>query len=153
MTKLKQPFHQYYDKGVRYVFPVHFADNAFGGTGLQNGLQAADTGFEIVTPLGNFGTPYVLATEDGRALGYEYDGGKKNKRGLTDLGRILLNELIAHGMIFDIDHMSYNTRSAVLDIAEAARYPVVSGHSGFIDVLRGDKRREGQQTAAEVERI
>jgi microsomal dipeptidase-like Zn-dependent dipeptidase len=56
-------------------------------------------------------------------------------------------------MLFDVDHMSYNTRSAALDIAEAAHYPVISGHSGFIDVCLGDKRHEGQQTGAEVDRI
>ena len=151
--QVKAAVQQYYDKGVRYVFPVHFADNAFGGTGFQNGLQAADVGFAPVTPFGTVQTPYVLATEDGQTLGYQYRGGRKNKQGLTDLGRVLLDELMSHGMIFDVDHMSYNTRSAVLDIAEATHYPVISGHSGFIDVLRADKRHEGQQTAAEVDRI
>src|SRR5579871_2119007 len=130
----------YYDKGVRYVFPVHFADNAFGGTGLQNGLQSASGPVELSTPIGGIWLPYVLTTEDGHSLGYEYDGGRRNTRGLTDLGRVLLQELMAHGMIFDVDHMSYNTRSAALDMAEAANYPVVSSHSGFIDVCLGDKR-------------
>ena len=32
----------YYDKGVRYVFPVHFGDNAYGGTALQNPMESAD---------------------------------------------------------------------------------------------------------------
>ena len=151
--QVKAAVQQYYDKGVRYVFPVHFADNAFGGTGLQNSMQWADSAIDISTPLGDLQTPYVLQTEDGRQLGYEYDGGKKNKRGLTALGQVLLHELIAHGMLFDVDHMSYNTRSAALDIAEAASYPVISGHSGFLDVLSGAKRHEGQQTGAEVDRL
>jgi len=144
---------EYYDKGVRYVFPIHFADNAFGGTGLQNALQAADAPVDLNAPIAGLVSPYVLKTQDGHSLGYEHDGGKRNTRGLTDLGRVLLQELMAHGMIFDVDHMSYNTRSAALDLAEAANYPVVSGHSGFIDVCLGDKRHEGQQTAGEVERI
>ena len=143
---------EYYDKGVRYVFPLHFADNAFGGTGLQNALQGANAGV-LHTPLGDLIKPYVLSTQDGHSLGYEYDGGQRNTRGLTALGQVLLQELMARGMIFDVDHMSYNTRAAALDMAEAAHYPVVSGHSGFIDVCLGDKRHEGQQTRAEVDRI
>jgi len=151
--QVKTSVQQYYDAGVRYVFPIHFADNAFGGTALQNGLQFEGVKVAIPTPLGIFETPYEINTEDGRALGYEYRGGRKNTLGLTDLGRVLLQELIAHEMLFDVDHMSYKCRSDSLDIAEAANYPVLSGHSGFVDVCRGDKRHEGQMTGDEVQRI
>ena len=58
----------YFDSGVRYVFPIHFADNVFGGTGLQNGLQVTDVGLKLDTPIGELETPYVLRTEDGSAL-------------------------------------------------------------------------------------
>jgi microsomal dipeptidase-like Zn-dependent dipeptidase len=158
--QVKASVQQYYDKGVRYVFPIHFADNAFGGTGLQNSMEAADTGVDFNTPIGDLHTPYILETVDGTNLGYTYSGlntqgrvGRRNKRGLTGLGKVLIQELIAHQMLFDVDHMSWQTRSDVLDIAEAANYPVISGHSGFIDVCLGDKRHEGQQTGAEVDRI
>lgn len=151
--QVKASVQQYYDAGVRYVFPIHFADNAFGGTAFQNGLQFEGVSIAIPTPLGVLETPYEINTEDGRDLGYQYRGGKKNVRGLTDLGAVLLQELIAHGMLFDVDHMSYKSRAAALDIAEAANYPIISGHSGYIDVCRGDKRHEGQLTAGEVERI
>jgi microsomal dipeptidase-like Zn-dependent dipeptidase len=153
----------YYDLGVRYVFPIHVADNAFGGTGLQNGLQAADVGFEFGTALGPMGTPYILHTEDGSAQGYQYKGGlgqpygpnegRRNVRGLTDLGRVLIQELMKHGMLFDVDHMSYTTRADALDMADEVGYPVVSSHSGFIDVCREDKLHEGNLTADEVDRI
>ena len=144
---------RYYDAGVRYVFPIHFADNAFGGTAFQNPLESDGVAIDIVTPIGQFSTPYVLTTEDGTAQGYEREGGRRNVRGLTDLGRVLLHELIGRGMLFDVDHMSYRTRAEALDIAETADYPVISSHTGFIEVCRGDKRHEGQLTATEVERI
>jgi hypothetical protein len=80
--QVKAAVQQYYDKGVRYLFPVHFADNAFGGTGLQNGIQAADKPVEIKTPFGNVVIlPCTLATEDGGALDYKYNGGKRTSVG------------------------------------------------------------------------
>jgi microsomal dipeptidase-like Zn-dependent dipeptidase len=157
---VKAAVQAYYEKGVRYVFPIHFADNAFGGTALQNAMDGVDVGVAIplppippIFPGGTIETPYVLHTVDGKALGYQFHGGRRNSRGLTDLGGVLIEELIAHQMIFDVDHMSWQTRSDVLGIAERNGYPVLSGHSGFIDVVRGDKSNEGQQTAAEVDRI
>jgi microsomal dipeptidase-like Zn-dependent dipeptidase len=151
--QIKAAVQKYYDAGVRYVFPIHFADNAFGGTAFQNAMQSDGVAVQINTPLGTFETPYVLQTEDGTSLGYEREGGRRNARGLTDLGRLLLQEVIGKGMLFDVDHMSYKSRAEALGIAEAANYPVVSGHTGFIDVCLGDKRHEGQMTGAEVERI
>jgi microsomal dipeptidase-like Zn-dependent dipeptidase len=150
----------YYDRGVRYVFPLHFGDNAFGGTALQNPMESANVSISLQTPLGPVNTPYVVQAVDGKSLGYEHAvvttgfvPGLRNSKGLTDLGRVLIEELMAHQMLFDVDHMSWQTRSDVLDIAEAAHYPVISGHSGFIDTLLGDKLHEGQQTGAEVDRI
>src|SRR5438128_1911774 len=144
---------RYYDLGVRHVFPIHFADNLFGGTAFQNGLQGDGVAFTISVPGKTVSSPYVLQTQDGTSLGYEYKGGRQNVRGLTTLGTTLIQSLMKRGMLFDVDHMSYLSRSAVLDIAERMNYPVVSGHSGYIDVCRGDKRHEGQLTRLEVARI
>ena len=66
---------------------------------------------------------------------------------------MLLTELMQRGMLFDVDHMSWQTRADALTLAEQHHYPVMSGHTGFIDVCRGDKRHEGQQTGKEVDRI
>src|SRR6266851_877329 len=145
---------KYFDLGVRHVFPIHFADNLFGGTAFQNGLQGDGVDITITIPTyKTVSTPYVLQTQEGTSHGYEYRGGRQNTRGMTALGTTLIQSLMSRGMLFDIDHMSYATRSAVLDLAETTNYPVISGHSGYIDVCRGDKRHEGQLTSAEVERI
>ncbi|MEA2493279.1 MAG: hypothetical protein QOJ29_1190 [Thermoleophilaceae bacterium] len=53
-----------------------------------------------------------------------------NTRGLTDLGRYLIERMIDKRMIFDPDHMSVLARKQALDLLEAHRYPgVVSSHS------------------------
>jgi hypothetical protein len=56
-------------------------------------------------------------------------------------------------MTFDVDHMSARSKSDTLDICEAANYPVVSGHTGFVEISHGDKRHEGQLLPAEIEQI
>jgi hypothetical protein len=53
-----------------------------------------------------------------------------NTRGLTELGRYLIQRMIDKRMIFDPDHMSVLARKQALDLLEANRYPgVVSSHS------------------------
>jgi microsomal dipeptidase-like Zn-dependent dipeptidase len=145
---------RYYAAGVRHMFPLHFADNSFGGAGFQNALEFAIDA-SAVTPGVNFPSlgVYGMTTEDGTASGYEYRTGRRNSAGLSGLGAALVHSLMAHGMMIDVDHMSQHSRSQTLDLVERYRYPVVSGHSGFIDVCHGAKRHEGQMTGPEVERI
>jgi microsomal dipeptidase-like Zn-dependent dipeptidase len=53
-----------------------------------------------------------------------------NARGLTDLGRYVIQRMIDKRMIFDPDHMSVMARKQALDLLEANNYPgVVSSHS------------------------
>src|SRR4051794_30912961 len=53
-----------------------------------------------------------------------------NTRGLTDLGRYLIQRMIEKKMVFDPDHMSVLARKQALDLLEANHYPgVVSSHS------------------------
>ena len=53
-----------------------------------------------------------------------------NKRGLTDLGKHLINRMADRGMVFDPDHMSVSGRNAALDLLEDIDYPgVISSHS------------------------
>ena len=53
-----------------------------------------------------------------------------NQRGLSELGRHLIDRLMAKGMIIDPDHMSVFARNATLDLLEARRYSgAISSHS------------------------
>jgi hypothetical protein len=53
-----------------------------------------------------------------------------NERGLTELGKHLIEQMAQRGMIFDPDHMSVSARKSSLDLLEQLQYPgVVSSHS------------------------
>lgn len=65
----------------------------------------------------------------------EVRGGHANTRSLNQYGVILLEEMMKRGMLIDIDHMSEKSTDAALDLAEAHRYPVMTSHSWFRDLL------------------
>jgi microsomal dipeptidase-like Zn-dependent dipeptidase len=138
-----------YALGVRYVFPLHLADNVFGGAALYHG----DLFWALQVYL-NKRPPRVV---DDRRLGVEFrfgdllpglvaflagqggqwqnpgqiKGSHSNGLGLTGLGKHLCAGLMKRGMMIDIDHMSHYAVEDALRLAEAARYPVASGHTGF----------------------
>jgi microsomal dipeptidase-like Zn-dependent dipeptidase len=151
---LTRKLREYQARGVRHLFPIHFGDNLFGGTAFQNGLETA-ADYLPATPENPLGTlpAYVVKTEDGRPWGYQYRGGRRNAKGLTSLGRALIREMMALGMIIDVDHMSARSKAETMDIAESVNYPIVSGHTGFTEISRGDKNHEGQLLPEEIERI
>jgi microsomal dipeptidase-like Zn-dependent dipeptidase len=148
--QLRRELDKYYQLGVRHLFPIHFADNGFGGASFDKVLNK-----DLDGPLADLITlePYPMHTEDGTAFGYKYRSGRRNALGLTDLGKTLIREMITRGMIIDVDHMSAKSKSDTFEICEVAKYPVVSGHTGFVEISRGDKAHEGQLLASEVERI
>jgi microsomal dipeptidase-like Zn-dependent dipeptidase len=51
-----------------------------------------------------------------------------NVRGLTDLGAQLTQALMDRRMIIDVDHMGRRAASHLIDLANAAGYPVISSH-------------------------
>ncbi|MGH8539085.1 MAG: peptidase M19 [Stenotrophobium sp.] len=55
-----------------------------------------------------------------------------NSRGLTDLGRYAIQEMMKKKIVLDIDHMSLQIKGDLLDIAEQQTpvYPVISAHGG-----------------------
>jgi microsomal dipeptidase-like Zn-dependent dipeptidase len=158
--QLRERLDHYYGMGVRHVFPIHFANNAFGGTAFQNDLvrdvdsrMPSESNPMSVLAVDRIVGTNPVNTEDGTPMGYEYRAGRRNSLGLTDLGRTLIKEMIARGMIIDIDHMSANAKSDTFDVCEAARYPVVSGHAGFCEISRGAKNHEGQLREDEIARL
>ncbi|WP_336855443.1 membrane dipeptidase [Sinomonas albida] len=146
-----------YDRGVRYVFPIHFANNMFGGSAYQNGLAYSEIDLQnevqnpvtLNTPWGAFLKPNRMVTVPDPVLGFA----QRNVEGLTPLGETLLRELMGYGMMFDLDHMSYQSRQDSLALAEQEQYPVVSGHTGFNDILMGKKHNETQLSLLDVDRI
>jgi microsomal dipeptidase-like Zn-dependent dipeptidase len=56
--------------------------------------------------------------------------GHVNANGLTPWGVTAINQMMALGMMIDIDHMSRRTVDDVIALTEANDYPLVSGHNG-----------------------
>ena len=139
--------------GVSGIHPVHKFDNAFGGTRFDAGTQGAavnignkvSTGHwwqvepceteahdneqplrsdEIAALLGSSGLPA------GTIAPVYPEGPVCNIRGLTDLGRYLIDQAMDRGMMIHIDNMSVKTADAVLDLAEQRGYPgVITAHT------------------------
>ena len=153
---LRQKLDEYYARGVRHIFPLHFGDNGFGGTAFQNPLElAVDAPYPSpVNPLRTLPDAYQIHTESAPVgSGYEMRTGRRNVQGMTNLGKTLIHEMIARGMIIDVDHMSARSKADTFAICEAEAYPVVSSHTGFVEISRGEKRHEGQLLPEEIERI
>lgn len=160
-------------QGIRYMFPVHVIDNHFGGTAIYEAefpraskyhfgawpdivcATGADGITQRITNGGDLFKTFALGAAGGsfpiptcaRGLGF------KNARGLTPLGKFALDEMMARGMIIDIDHGSQRTVDDIVAHAAAkpGRYPLVSGHNG----LRGDgpEVHENTRTAAQYQAI
>jgi len=148
---------QYRHLGVRSLFVTHWVDNAFGGAAIEGGdkgtfiniFNAFQTGHyfstepcpeagqgEELDTLGSFElqvlSDFFPATKPLAAQGMPtYPSGRQcNARGLTKLGAYAIRRLMAKHMLIETDHLSEKARARVLDMAEARRYPLVSGHTG-----------------------
>src|ERR1700688_61613 len=116
--------------GVNYVFPIHHKLNQFGGPAT----------FTLV----NSGP-----TEKCLDLTYEC-----SSIGLTDLGRVLLKELAARGMLIDTEHMSRKAFDDAMSIVESLNYPVLASHAVPLDLqTKSSQQKERGRTSAEIRRI
>ena len=143
--------------GVRSVFPMHWTDNAFGGSALEGGargifinlLEAFQTGHYFRTgpcpepgqgeEMGHL-EPFELAVlasffPAAAPLAQmpfpDYPPGRQcNANGLTSLGAYLIERLMANHMLIEMDHMGEWAREEVLRMAERRHYPLVSSHTG-----------------------
>jgi len=147
---------QYKKLGVRSMFIAHWVDNSFAGAALEGGargsfigiLEALQTGeyFEtgpcpekgqgeevntLSKPILKFLSQFFPDAK--KVLGVpipDYPPGKQcNAKGLTSLGHYLVRRMMANHMLIEVDHMSERARLAVLKIAEAHDYPLVSSHT------------------------
>jgi microsomal dipeptidase-like Zn-dependent dipeptidase len=145
-----------WDLGVRYIFPVHLIDNAFGGAAIYQELFTAsnyrESGFYLDA---RCATPEQLVTRQWRPsitegfwtaalvkLGTRLPPiptpprcaagiGHVNPRGMTVLGQSAMVHAMSKGMLIDVDHMSDRTLECALRLAEAVPngYPLISGHT------------------------
>lgn len=160
---------EYYDRGVRHVFPVHNFDNAFGAAATwQDSVEVgnrvvekhwwktrdcSDEGYgfalggltQVMVNLFGFGNigPIPLRTE----------GASCNRWGLFPLGSVLVEALMDKGMIIDVDHMANRTLEDTLSLTEARGYPVVASHVLPFERNERGIRHERMRTAGQLQRI
>lgn len=184
---------QFYQLGVRNIFPVHKFDNAFGGhlpdlsTGIGIGpiLYAGnmlETGHPVefeqcpenveytggepdqnadLQPFGLFDqllyqmdylgerfpeTPEEMAELDPRRGTDQLC----NRRGLSDLGDFLIEELVRRKMMIETDHISRKAAARILEITRPLDYPVINSHGswGGTEALRDRIAAQGGITAS-----
>jgi microsomal dipeptidase-like Zn-dependent dipeptidase len=82
-----------------------------------------------------------------------YPNGTINQMGLTALGQYALRQMMAHGIMLDVDHMSLNTIEPALEMAEKVPggYPMNSGHNSFQELAY--EWSENSRTAPTLERV
>jgi microsomal dipeptidase-like Zn-dependent dipeptidase len=156
--------------GVRGMFVAHWINNAFAGAALESGakgifiniLDRLQTGSYFTTgpcPGAGQGAQVISLPKSvleflagffpsARSVATQgmpsYPSGLQcNVEGLTAIGRYLIERMIAHHMLIEVDHLSEYARDTVLAIAERARYPLISSHNGT----------GGTWTAAELVRL
>jgi microsomal dipeptidase-like Zn-dependent dipeptidase len=162
---VKAEIDRLYNQGIRYIFPVHVIDNYFGGTAMYEAefpraskyhfgqwpkIICADKSDGITSRFTNGWD--VIKTF---ALG-DAGGSFKNARGLTELGKFALDEMMTRGMLIDIDHGSQKTVDNIVRHANAKKggYPLVSGHNGLRDDnAKNPDIHENTRTAAQYKTI
>ena len=159
---------EYYEKGVRVIFPVHKYDNAFSaGDGSREIIELGNfamtghfSNFTDDCPdlpsvfdkgdvsFGNLNMPRMdylgpppndvsgfgmdpIKTLVGYAdlfMGAPLQGDYCQNAGLTDLGEFLIEELMARGMVIEIDHLPRRSYERAFEMLVESDYPAVGTH-------------------------
>jgi microsomal dipeptidase-like Zn-dependent dipeptidase len=160
---------EWHQMGMRFAFPLHIFDNAFGGAEFSR--YTKDTALLNLYNAGNIyetGHPYATIpcseaneVEEGEAETQSngvFDtiaalvltpmptpatattACIENGRTLTATGEHFVNRMIDYGMVIETDHSGALARKRIMDIAKSRNVAVVSGHTGSISVQRDSQR-------------
>lgn len=151
-------------EGVRYIFPIHVLDNAFGGTAAYQDLFNFSTfredghywNLRCAPPPANSSETITYTFKTPTALGMDLlniaaqklnttfpnpptypQCGQVNTASLTPQGKFAINKMMELGMLIDVDHMSQASADDTLNIATVFGYPINSGHNGVRGTLSG----------------
>ena len=172
-AEVERMLDEYHDLGVRQITPVHLAESAFGGNAFYDDRFLANSFYltgeyqktrpcpeENVTwrPLGGAGVPaFAKLLEYMNGLGWyspSYDDPAKsssacNARGLSDLGKFLIKQMMKRAMLVDMEHMSQLSTDDTLKIAGSAQYPVLVSHAWFRDLKHDEISPSDPDSATE----
>jgi microsomal dipeptidase-like Zn-dependent dipeptidase len=170
-AEISAEINRLYTEGVRYIFPIHLIDNPFGGTALYQDLFNYSNDREAGhwwAPTCATGINYQFKDQGGilfnagvlAKLGTHYNApkypacqagsGQVNTLGLTAQGTFAIKEMMRHGMLIDIDHMSGKSQTMTIAIATAVPggYPLNSGHSQMRVGVGNERNMTGYSYAA-----
>lgn len=91
----------------------------------------------------------LLTPDPGYLIYSTKPGGHVNAKGLSDLGKVAVKEMMKLGMLIDIDHMSDLSQDDTLKLAEQFSYPVNIGHNG----IRGWQSSERHASIKSIKRV
>lgn len=163
---LEAKLNELYDLGVRTVYPTHKFDNQLGGSRVESGIinigQFLSAGRFFETKEcddqteGVYFSSVLRLDEQIDLTGSEVDNQQNrvydetiehcNQHALTELGVYLVNRLIDKKMLIELDHLSSDSATEVMDIAEARGYGgLITSHSwmnnGKNGVVHNNTRR------------
>ena len=158
---------EFYDLGVRSIFPVVGFNNGFSGAGiyppsevLLNVGNLVETGQWLdamtcpeeghtanLARIPEVPGDNIIAGAINQVLGYALpiypEGPHCNPRPLSSLGEYLVSSLMDKGILVETDHLGYTARYQAIEMAEARGMPVISSHS----------RSGGENTEQQARRI
>jgi microsomal dipeptidase-like Zn-dependent dipeptidase len=147
---------EYYASGVRHMFPIHFVNNSAGGASFDKVLTVP-RGTYVDPTIGKLKHPYEVDVRDCKAQGYLREGGLCNAIGLTQMGAVVVRRMMNLGMLLETDHMSDLSFRQALSLSQSASYPVVSGHTGFVELgttaKDHEKANEGNLTRERLDMV
>jgi microsomal dipeptidase-like Zn-dependent dipeptidase len=126
----RQQLDELYDMGVRMMFISHGVDSRFAGAAPQHWV------YDLQRWTRSLGSSIVNAIKDGRAYPVGKDG--LHAIGITKLGEQLVGELMERSMLLDVGHLTRRGRKHAFRITQKKRYPLVSSHCHYEDMVGGE---------------
>lgn len=149
---LENKLNEYYIDGVRQITPIHYITGVFGGAAVFRGELAANqmtfnnnisvkSGIDKRIPYSLYSDYTTLLVASNPLLtkaGYEQrilkqSGGTEistiNASRITPIGVKLITKMMTKGFIIDSEHMGYDTKDDLFDLAASRNYPVISSHT------------------------
>lgn len=147
---IDQRLDEYYNKGIRTVFPVHHYDNDFGGALVFNPIieiakviqdgelfhyDACDeSDYDPILAIKIPQLYYLLFPNVIRDLPLfpfvPNADGYCNRQGTTSLGTYLMEGMMKRGMLIETAHMSPKMKTEAIELAEFYDYPLIDTHIG-----------------------
>lgn len=157
-----------YKAGARHIFPVHLADNAFGGSSVYGAMFSllswyltdhtqeveadASVAYRLTRATNEREAKLYEALGVFKALRNQYDHpfkpnwqkyesikpGHANVLGLTPQGEVALTSMREHGIVIDADHAGQKTRAGMYAYAKKEGIPLAFGHSWYRELAYTD---------------